>query len=218
MVLSMVMAASGGAYLLTARAGSSSCANLYGETGDERFRGASAWTCFWAEDCARLFLETGDARFRDASAWTCLRARQRRASEHAEIAKRDQEVAAERTKEKEIARVKAQQDEAALMEELRAPVCASLLKLRLPASTRPTDTFDVDLMGLSGHASVYSLQAVCRDCPDQMWSYWDANGARFCTVGGIGGKPCSELKQFPTRAEAHREGTVDALWSELGCR
>jgi hypothetical protein len=117
------------------------------------------------------------------------------------------------------------QPEAKLIDELRAPVCAALgrWRRRLPDPlvvqvTGTGDAIEVDLVGLSGHASIFSVDAVCPNCADRMLTYHDATGARFCDVGVIAGKMCDEMKPFPRTATVHRTGSADALWKEFGCR
>jgi hypothetical protein len=173
---------------------SSRCAMWYAETGDEQYRHASAWTCYWAE-----WRHTAE-NMRKTRGVAVANAAERAAQQEQQVQR------------SQAASVEAQQ-EAKVIEELREPVCAALAGRRHTAGL-----LEVDLVGLSGHASIFSVNGVCRDCPDEMRTYFDATGARFCYTGGKGGKMCTESKAFPHTGSVHREGTADVLWSGLGCR
>jgi hypothetical protein len=189
------------AYLVSIDRTPSRCAMLYAETVDEQYRNASWWTCYWAE-------------------------RQNRAKNNVSIFKIAAANIAEQVERARVARVKTEQ-EARLIEELRGPVCDVLDKRgRAPASRAgpigmpviDDGLLEVDLVGLSGHESIFAIDAVCRHCADNMATYYDATGARFCNVGGIAGFMCNEAKAFPHTGSLHREGTRAALMTELGCQ
>src|SRR5450432_3847524 len=81
-----------------------------------------------------------------------------------------------------------------LIDELRRPLCAALDRWRPKKPSEPVlrpggsgDAVEVDLIGLSGHASIFSVEGVCPNCADRMLTYRDASGAKFCDVGGIAG-------------------------------
>jgi hypothetical protein len=165
-----------------------------------------------------LYAETGDERYRNASWWTCYWAERRNLKKNSEnVAKIAAVNNAEQVERARVARVKTEQ-ETRLIEELRAPVCAALVKWSHGSEFVDDRTLEVDLVGLSGHGSIFAVDAVCRQCADYMTTYYDATGARFCNAGGIAGNTCSEAKPFPHTGSVHREGTREALMRELGCQ
>jgi hypothetical protein len=179
-------------YVVATDRSPSLCAALYAETGEERYRGASWWTCYWAE---KRHLAKNSENIAKIAA--------------ANVVERDRLVAATRARAA---------SDAELIAELRRPVCVVLAKWRDSPGVPADQVLEVDLMGLSGHSSLFAVEPACRNCADMMATFYDATGARFCDVGGIAGKTCGEAKPYAHTGGVHREGTRDALWSELGCK